>query len=125
LSARGFLVFAVPVQTDFTFKPAEAEYHGDNAFVYRRNGWDLITKLKGAGFRVEVYVPPEHLAFWQVEPDLTALAIDNILVGQKFGLQFRKYKELFSPLGNLEESRSHRFDNIWGQLELFVCRKNI
>jgi SAM-dependent methyltransferase len=125
LSDQGSLVLAIPVQTDFTFKPIDPEYHGDNALVYRRNGWDVITKLKEAGFRVEVYVPPEHLAFWRLEPDPTVLAIDNIMVGQKFGIQFAKYKELFSPLCNPEESRNHWFSNIWGQLELFVCRRNI
>jgi SAM-dependent methyltransferase len=125
LSDQGALVFAIPVQTDFTFKPFDPEYHGDNALVYRRNGWDVITKLKAAGFRVEVYVPPEHLAFWQSEPDPTILAIDNIMVGQKFGIQFAKYKELFSPLCQPEDSRNHEFANIWGQLELFVCRRNI
>lgn len=125
LSDRGFLVLAIPVQTDFTFKPVDPEYHGDNALVYRRNGWDVITKLKGAGFRVEIYVPPEHLGFWRAESDPMMLAIDNVMVGQKFGIQYAKYKELFSSLCSQEESRNHWFSSIWGQLELFVCDKKI
>lgn len=125
LSDQGVLVFGIPVQTDFSFKPANPEYHGDNALVYRRNGWDVIAKLKDAGFRVEVYVPPEHLAFWQSESEPSALALDNIMVGQKFGMNFVRYQELFYPLCSTEESGTNGFSNIWGQLELFVCRKNV
>lgn len=125
LSDRGVLVFGIPIQTDFTFKPDTPEYHGDNALVYRRNGWDVIEKLKDAGFQVEVYVPPEHLAFRQSKVDPTALALDNITVGQKFGGNFAKYQEIFQPLCTTDESISNGFSNIWGQLELFVCRKGV
>ena len=125
LSDRGVLVFGIPVQTDFTFKPANPEYHGDNALVYSRNGWDVIAKLIGAGFRVEVYVPPEHLAFWPSKFDPDAIALDNITVGQKFGKNFARYHELFHPICGIEESTANGFSDIWGHFELFVCRKNV
>jgi SAM-dependent methyltransferase len=124
LAQDGVFLFAVPIQTDFTFVPSQREFHGDNAPVERRNGWDIIGKLKAAGFHVTVLVPPTHLA---VKPANTVratdLAVDEIMVGQKFGAQFEKYRELFYPAGSAEACDALGFGRIPHQLEVFVARK--
>jgi len=122
----GVFLFAVPIQTDFTFKPVEPEYHGDNAFVFRRNGWDVIEKLKSVGFHVSVVVPDGHIALLgEHNKKKTDLAIDLIRVGEKFAVNFERYKELFYRSGSPDVSAQQGFSPIWGQLEAFVCRKTL
>ena len=123
LRPGGRLLVSVPIQTDYTFSP-ENEYHGDNAYVFRRNGWDIISKLKATGFQVDVVVPPEHVSLMPehaLAPEQYVL--DNIPFARKFGLNYQRYRELFYPACSTEVSRVHRFGDIWGQLELFVARK--
>lgn len=123
LRPGGILLVSVPIQTDYTFSP-ENEYHGDNAYVYRRNGWDLITKLKAIGFRVDVVVPPEHVSLMPDNaPAPDRCVLDNICFADKFGKNYERYRELFYPACSPASSRAHRFSEIWGQLELFVARK--
>ncbi|WP_416398659.1 class I SAM-dependent methyltransferase [Allohahella sp. A8] len=123
LRPGGVLVLGIPIQTDFTF-PVDNEVHGDNAKVFRRNGWDVIEKLKLAGFEVTVKVPPECPGLLQASNrNLTSLAIDNIMVGQKFSAEFNKYQALFSPLCSAAYSKSQRFAEISGALEIFIARK--
>lgn len=123
LKPGGILLVSVPIQTDYTFSP-ENEYHGDNAYVFRRNGWDLITKIKGIGFRVDVIVPPEHVSLTPentLAPDRCVL--DDICFADKFGKNYERYCELFYPACSPQLSRVHHFNEIWGQLELFMARK--
>lgn len=123
LRPGGKLLVAVPVQTDFTFH-VRNEYHGDNSYVYRRNGWDIIRKLKDAGFHVEVRVPPEHVA---INP-LNNISdhqqvLDDVRFGDKFGVNFQKYRELFYPACSKQVSEAQRFGDIWPQLEAFLATK--
>jgi SAM-dependent methyltransferase len=123
LRPGGALLVSVPIQTDYTYSP-ENEYHGDNAYVFRRNGWDIISKFKAAGFLVDVVVPPEHVSLTpehELAPDQCVL--DNITFAGKFGKNFERYRELFYPACTSMTSGAHRFDEIWGQLELFIARK--
>ena len=123
LRPGGALLVSVPIQTDYTYSP-ENEYHGDNAYVFRRNGWDIISKFKAAGFLVDVVVPPEHVSLTpehELAPDQYVL--DNITFAGKFGKNFERYRELFYPACSSVTSKEHRFGEIWGQLELFVARK--
>jgi len=123
LKPGGVMLIGVPIQTDFTFMP-EGEYHGDNAYVYRRNGWDLIGKIKEMGFYVEVRVPPEHVSLSPdsvVAPD--SLVLDDIRFVDKFGPNYFRYRDLFHPAFTKSESQEQWFDKLWAQLELFVVRK--
>lgn len=123
LKPGGVMLIGVPIQTDFTFTPV-GEYHGDNAYVYRRNGWDLIGKFKEIGFHVEVLVPPEHVSLSPgstMAPD--ALVLDDIRFVDKFGPNYLRYRDLFHPAFAKLESQEQLFDKLWTQLELFVVRK--
>lgn len=123
LKNGGVLLIAVPVQTDFTFQP-DGEYHGDNAYVFRRNGWDLIDKLKLSGFHVKVLVPPEHPAVnVKAKTKPADFVIDDIRFSQKFSQNFIRFSELFYSICSEKESIEQKFSPIWGQLELFVSRK--
>ena len=123
LKPGGTLLVSIPIQTDYTFRP-ENEFHGDNAYVYRRNGWDIISKFKAAGFLVDVLVPPEHVSLTPehaLGPDQYVL--DDITFSRKFARNFDRYCELFYPACTGEASKAHRFSEIWGQLEVFLARK--
>jgi SAM-dependent methyltransferase len=123
LKPGGELLVSVPIQTDFTFQP-QNEYHGDNAYVFRRNGWDIIAKLKHVGFHVEVAVPPEHVALNALhQPEADQYVLDDVRFASKFGINFQRYRELFYRACGRDASVSHRFAEIWGQLEVFVARK--
>jgi SAM-dependent methyltransferase len=123
LRVGGILLLSIPIQTDFTFSPV-GEYHGDNALVYRRNGWDVIDKLKSVGFHVEVRVPAAHVAVCEASvcaPD--ALVLDNIRFREKFSLNFERHRSLFYTGWGARYSTAHRFSECWGQLEVFWARK--
>lgn len=123
LKPGGVMLIGVPIQTDFTFTP-ENEYHGDNAYVYRRNGWDLIEKFKEAGFHVEVRVPPAHVSLSPTNAVAAdVLVLDDIRFGDKFGANYLRYRELFYPATTRTESQEQWFDKLWAQIELFVVRK--
>ncbi len=123
LRIGGVLVLALPIQTDFTF-PVEGEYHGDNALVYRRNGWDLIDKLKTTGFQVEVLAPPNHLAF-QNPPVIkdSDYVLDTVRCREKFGVHFERSRALFYALSDASYSNMQKFDSCWGYLEVFLARR--
>ena len=122
LEPGGCLIFSLPIQTDFTFAVTD-EYHGDAALVYRRNGWDIIGKLRSAGFHVEVRVPPEHMAITLDKLDKETLVLDNIRLGDKFGLNYVQYQSLFYKSISKNFSSAQHFSACWGGLELFYCRK--
>lgn len=121
----GAFMFGVPIQTDFTF-PVSGEFHGDNAEVFRRNGWDILDRMKTAGFRVEVLATPGHAAFRRADDwSRDAFAIDDVRAGQKFGVQFQRFKELFYPFPDEATASAHRYSEIWGSLETFVGYKPV
>ena len=123
LSPGGSLVFSLPVQTDFTF-PVSGEFHGDNAPVFRRNGWDIVDKLLAVGFRVSVLVPCVHFAICPTQPHLDdQYVLDDIRLGAKFGRQFEKRQALFHPASLARTSEEQGFDKVWGQLEVFCATK--
>ena len=125
LKPGGTLLLSIPIQTDFTF-PVHDEYHGDNSFVFRRNGWDIIEKLKSEGFHVEVLVPPEHVALVPSNAvNKDTLVLDNIRFGDKFGLNFFQAKALFYPASNQKDSSEQKFTEIWPHLEIFAARKAV
>lgn len=125
LRPGGAFLFAVPIQTDQTFSPKD-EYHGDNAYVYRRNGWDIIGKLKAQGFHVEVRVPQMHTA---LDPERVVspeqLVLDNISYQEKFSANYKKYIQLFYPAMEASLSNANRYSSIWGQLEIFVATRSL
>ena len=117
------MLVSVPVQTDYTWYPVD-EYHGDSAYVFRRNGWDIIQKFKQQGFLVSVLVPPEHASLSPDNRPLdTALVLDNIRYADKFATYYERFKELFYPACSPEVSEQLSFSKIWGQLEAFVASK--
>jgi SAM-dependent methyltransferase len=123
LRPGGVLLISVPIQTDDTFSPID-EYHGDDAYVYRRNGWDLVQKVREAGFLVDILVPPEHVAMTpENKPKAEQFVLDDISFGKKFGNNYDLHRESFYSVCLEETSREQRFGEIWGQLEAFVARK--
>jgi SAM-dependent methyltransferase len=123
LRVGGKLLVAVPIQTDETYAP-ENEYHGDNAYVFRRNGWDIIDKLKDGGFHVEVRVPPEHAVFDSAAVKSgRQLVLDAVTYEEKFGRNFELNRPLFYSAIDAKVSALNRFGGIWGQLEVFVATK--
>jgi hypothetical protein len=123
LKAGGLLVLALPIQTDFTY-PVQDDYHGDNALMYRRNGWDLIEKLKTYGYHVDILTPPAHFAF-QRPPHTRddAYVLDNIRCRQTFGTNFESNRSSFYALCDQITAQHQRFDDCWGYLEVFWARR--
>jgi hypothetical protein len=67
---------------------------------------------------------PKHVAFdTAIAEDLARPILDAVRVGDKFAHNFWRYRELFYPICSEAEADLHRFAEVWGYLELFVCRK--
>ena len=56
LKPGGRMYLQVPMLIGATTPPATPEFHGDNTPVFFNFGWDLIDRLRGAGFDTKVLV---------------------------------------------------------------------
>lgn len=122
----GAAFFQMPILNFHTTVPEQKEYHEDAALAVRRNGWDVVDKMRDAGFEVSILVCDELFLCFESFPSNDFPLFDKVTFYGKYGHhEQQKDAILHYPFVSFIQKDKQNKLSIYpfGAHEVFLCHK--